>query len=26
VWNGLGVIAYLAYGRRNSLLGRAQDA
>ncbi len=26
LWNGLGVIAYLAYGRRNSLLGRAQDA
>ena len=26
VWNGLGVIAYLAYGRRNSLLGRAQNA
>jgi len=26
VWNGIGVIAYLAYGRRNSLLGRAQDA
>ncbi|MEP6634696.1 MAG: APC family permease, partial [Luteimonas sp.] len=25
-WNGLGVLAYLAYGRRNSVLGRAQDA
>ena len=26
LWNGLGVIAFLAYGRRNSLLARAQDA
>lgn len=26
VWNVLGVIAYLAYGRRSSLLARAQDA
>jgi basic amino acid/polyamine antiporter, APA family len=25
-WNVLGVIAYLAYGHRNSLLGRSQDA
>lgn len=25
-WNVLGVIAYLAYGRRSSLLARAQDA
>ena len=26
VWNAIGVIAYLAYGRRSSLLGRARDA
>jgi len=26
VWNAIGVIAYLAYGRRHSLLGRGEQA
>jgi basic amino acid/polyamine antiporter, APA family len=26
LWNAIGIVAYLAYGRRSSLLARAQDA
>ena len=26
IWNAIGVVAYLAYGRRSSLLARSQDA
>ena len=26
LWNAIGIVAYLAYGRRRSLLARAQDA